>query len=74
MTRSELCLRRSLRTEFPKEGDSILRHRSLQASALGIVAAVEAGEILDPLTVSVSEVGRLSWYKAADATRFCEGR
>jgi hypothetical protein len=71
--RAALCLRRAILSEFPKNGDSEIRRRSLEALSLGAVAAVEGGEVLDPLTVSSSEVGRLSWFKPADAERFCQG-
>lgn len=71
VARPELCLRRSLLTEFPKSGDAELRKRSLQAAGWGLISAVEAGEILDPLTLSSSEVGKLAWFKPADAERAC---
>lgn len=71
--RSELCLRRSLLTEFPKEGDNPIRRRALQALSLGVVAAVEGRELLDPLTVSSSEIGRLQWLKPGDADRYVQG-
>lgn len=68
--RSELCLHRSLLTVFPKEGDSTVRRRALQALNAGILAAVEGRDLLDPLTVSATEVHRLQWLKPADAERF----
>lgn len=71
--RASLCLRRSLLTEFPKEGDAATRHRALDALGMEVVSAVEAGEILDALTVSASEVNRLQWFKPADALRYCGG-
>jgi hypothetical protein len=70
--RSRLSLRRALLTEFPKEGDSALRRRAIHAAYLDVVTPVESREILDPMTISVSEVGKLAWFKPADAVRFCE--
>jgi hypothetical protein len=72
LERANLCLRKSLLIEFPKEGDTATRHRALDALGMEVVAAVEGGEILDALTVSASEVHTLMWFKPADAVRFCE--
>lgn len=69
--RANLCLRRALLTEWPKEGDDATRRRALDAAQLGVVSAVQAREILDPLSLSVAEVGRVVWFKPADAERFC---
>jgi hypothetical protein len=70
--RPELCLRRSLVAEFPKDGDDACRKKALQALQFGVVSAVEAGDVLEPTSISVSEVGRLQYLKPADAIRFCE--
>ena len=72
VARPELCLRRSLLFEFPKSGDADLRKRALQAAGWGIVSAVDDRELLDPLTLTSSEVGKLSWFKPADAVRACD--
>ena len=70
--RSELCLRRSLLGEFPKEGDDACRKKALQALQLGVVSGVWERELLEPTTISIFEVGRLQFLKPADAIRFCE--
>jgi hypothetical protein len=72
--RSELCLHRSLVAEFPKDGDDACRKKALQALQFGVVSAVEAGDLLEPTSISVSEVGRLQYLKPADAIRFCSNR
>lgn len=64
---SRLCLRRSLLAQFPKEGDSLLRHRGLEAAGLRVVAASEGGEVLDPLCLSVADVSKLDWWTLAAA-------
>lgn len=69
--RAELCLRRAILTEFPKNGDSETRRRALEAARLGIVAAVEERELLDALSLSARDVGLVHWLKPADAQRLC---
>ena len=70
--RAELCLHRSLVAEFPKDGDDACRKKALQALQLGVVTGVHESELLEPSTISISEVGRLQFLKPADAIRFCE--
>jgi len=70
--RPELCLHRSLVAEFPKDGDDACRKKALQALQFGVVSAVEEGDVLEPASISVSEVGRLQYLKPADAIRYCQ--
>lgn len=67
--RTELCLRRALLTEYPKNGDEETRRRSLDAARLGVVTAVEERVPLDPLSLSVADVHKVAWFKPADAER-----
>ncbi|MGI0151664.1 MAG: hypothetical protein ACREC5_07000 [Thermoplasmata archaeon] len=58
--------------EFPKDGDDACRKKALQSLQLGVVSAVYDDEMLEPSTMSISEVGRVPFLKPADAIRFCE--
>lgn len=69
--RAEPCLHLSHIGEFPKECDDGCRKKAPQALQLGVVSGVWERELLEPTTISISEVGRDQFLKPADAIRSC---